>query len=71
MRPDVPYLIILLCLTPDDFTRQEESAATQWVNQWQCALLYYFTLSNASIFYSATPDDFTCQGEGGGSVATQ
>jgi hypothetical protein len=22
----------LLCLTPDDFTRQGESAATQWIN---------------------------------------
>jgi hypothetical protein len=31
MRPDVPYFIILLCLTPDDFTCQGESAATQWV----------------------------------------
>ena len=33
MRPDAPYFIILLCLTPDDFTCQGESAATQWVNQ--------------------------------------
>jgi hypothetical protein len=32
MRPDAPYFIILLCLMPDDFTRQGESAATQWVN---------------------------------------
>jgi hypothetical protein len=31
MRPDVPYYIILLCLMPDDFTHQGESAATQWV----------------------------------------
>jgi hypothetical protein len=31
MCPDVPYFIILLCLTPDDFTRHGESAATQWV----------------------------------------
>ena len=30
MRPS--YFIILLCLTPDEFTRQEESAATQWLN---------------------------------------
>jgi hypothetical protein len=29
--PDAPYFIILLCLTPDNFTRQGESAATQWV----------------------------------------
>ena len=26
------HFFILLCLTPDDFTRQGESAATQWVN---------------------------------------
>ena len=31
MRPDAPYFIILLYLTPDDFTRQGESAPTQWV----------------------------------------
>jgi hypothetical protein len=31
MHPDAPYFIILLSLTPDDFTRQGESAATQWV----------------------------------------
>jgi hypothetical protein len=31
MRPDAPYFVILLCLTPDNFTRQGESAATQWV----------------------------------------
>jgi hypothetical protein len=31
MCPDVPYFIILLCPMPDDFTRQEESAATQWI----------------------------------------
>jgi hypothetical protein len=24
MRPDAPYFIILLCLTPDDFTRKGE-----------------------------------------------
>jgi hypothetical protein len=32
MHPDAPYCSILLCLTPDDFTRQVESAATTWVN---------------------------------------
>jgi hypothetical protein len=26
------HFIILLCLMPDDFTHQGESAATQWVN---------------------------------------
>ena len=33
MHPDVPYFSILLCLTPDDFTCQVESAATQWDTQ--------------------------------------
>jgi hypothetical protein len=33
MRPDAPYFSILLCLTPDDFTPQVETAATQWVNE--------------------------------------
>jgi hypothetical protein len=33
MLSDAPYFSILLCLTPDDFTRQVESAATQWVNE--------------------------------------
>jgi hypothetical protein len=32
MHPGAAYFIILLCLTPDDFTCQGESAATQWVN---------------------------------------
>jgi hypothetical protein len=31
MHPDAPYISILLSLTPDDFTHQVESAATQWV----------------------------------------
>jgi hypothetical protein len=26
LRPDAPYFIILLCLTPDNFTRQGENA---------------------------------------------
>ena len=30
---NVPYFIILLCLMPDNFTRQRESVATQWVKQ--------------------------------------
>jgi hypothetical protein len=32
MHPDAPYFSILLYPTPDDFTRQVESAATQWGN---------------------------------------
>jgi hypothetical protein len=31
MRPDAPYFIVLLCLMPDYFTRQGESAVPQWV----------------------------------------
>jgi hypothetical protein len=34
MHPDAPYFSILLCLMPDDFTCQVESAATQWVNKF-------------------------------------
>ena len=37
MHPDAPYFSILLCLTPDDFTRQVESAATQWLNKLSLA----------------------------------
>jgi hypothetical protein len=29
-----PYFIILLCLMPDDFTRQGESACAEWVKQY-------------------------------------
>ena len=32
MCADVPYFIILLYLTPDNFTHQGERAATQWVD---------------------------------------
>jgi hypothetical protein len=31
MRPDAPYFIILLCLTPEYFARQGENAVIQWV----------------------------------------
>ena len=77
--PDAPYFIILLCLTPDDFTRQEESAANQWVNQtnlpmhlvnplkWQCTQMHP-TFSFYFTYILLTPDDFIRQGE---SAATQ
>jgi hypothetical protein len=32
LTPYAPYFVILLCLMPDNFTHQGESAATQWVN---------------------------------------
>ena len=51
---NAPYFILLLCLTPDDFTCQGESAATQWpmgqlkklfisntANQQHCGLIQY------------------------------
>jgi hypothetical protein len=43
---NAPYFIILLRLTPDDFTRQGESAATptQWVNQTICPCTLLITL---------------------------
>ena len=75
MRLDAPYFIILLCLMPDDFTHQGESAATQWVPQTICPCTL-LTLQVAMrpdapyfiILLCLTPDDFTCQGE---SAATQ
>ena len=38
------YFVILLCLMPDDFTRQGENAATQWVNIVLCSKLQMFLL---------------------------
>ena len=65
MCPDAPYFIILLCLMPDNCTRQGESAATQCmgysnylpmhpVNPLSGSAPYFiiFTLSNARLFYS-------------------
>ena len=37
-RPGVAYFVILLCLTPNDFTHQEERAATKWVNGYMIQL---------------------------------
>ena len=55
---NAPYFIILLCLTSDNFTRQEENLPLNGLirrhpvypvsgNVPRCALLYYFTLSYA------------------------
>ena len=72
MRPDVPYFIILLCLMPDNFTCQGESAATQWVNLTICPYNPVTPLSGnlprCTLLLSLMPDDFTHQGE---SAATQ
>jgi hypothetical protein len=35
MRPDAPYFIIRLCLTPDDLVRHGEIAVTQWISFFQ------------------------------------
>ena len=32
MRPSAPHLFFFTCPTPDDFTRQQGSSATKWVN---------------------------------------
>jgi hypothetical protein len=40
MYPDLPYIIILLCLMPDDFTLLNLLVAMcpgQWVNQTICS----------------------------------
>jgi hypothetical protein len=37
MCPEAPYFVILLCPMADDFTCQEKSVATQWVNQTICS----------------------------------
>ena len=69
---NAPYFIILLCLMPDGFTHQGESAATQWVNQSICpctplaqmcpTLLFYSVYKRHTILLCQMPDDFTCQG---------
>jgi hypothetical protein len=41
MHLDAPYFSILLCLMPDDFAYQVESAATQWVIWSTCVQLKY------------------------------
>jgi hypothetical protein len=40
LRPNAPYFIILLFLTPDYFTDQGKSAGTQLVNQTICPCVY-------------------------------
>jgi hypothetical protein len=43
MRPTLLFYSVTICLTPDDFTRQGESAVIQWVKQEQkcCSLFGY------------------------------
>jgi hypothetical protein len=70
LSDNAPYFVILLCLTPDDFTHQGESAATQWVNQTicPCTLLTLYVAMHPDapyfiILLCLMPDDFTRQGE--------
>jgi hypothetical protein len=60
MHPDAPYFSILLCLTPSDFIRQLESAATQrqWVNG-HSGQLWKWSLSTYSLTCSFTVHSFT------------
>jgi hypothetical protein len=53
MRSDAPNFIVLLCLTPDDFTRQWESTATQWVKMPGLLLnmLGYILLEHIWVFF--------------------
>jgi hypothetical protein len=62
----MPYVIILLCLTPDDFTRQGDGAATQSVNQTICPCTLLTLLVTMCpdapyfiILLCLTPDNFT------------
>ena len=69
MCADATHFIILLCLMPDDFTRQVESAATQWVN----LPMHLVNALSGNVPYfiillCLTPEDFTRQR---GSAATQ
>jgi hypothetical protein len=43
---NAPYFSILLCLTPDDFTSQVESAVTQWVNGLLFIIVLGFSARN-------------------------
>jgi hypothetical protein len=51
MCPDAPYFIILLCLMPDDFTRQEESTGA-WVKQCICLVIRQVYSQLSSILHS-------------------
>jgi hypothetical protein len=50
MHPDAPYFSILLCLTPDNFTRQVESADTQWVKILISTYILHFSIANIAIY---------------------
>jgi hypothetical protein len=65
MWPDVPYFIILLCLTPDDVTRQGESAWIQYmhykkiIRQWKHKL----KLKMPRFLRQGNFMNFTCPGQ--------
>jgi hypothetical protein len=48
MHSDMPFVIFLRCLMPDDSTCQGDSAATQWV---KIMLLYKMGNINAMLCY--------------------
>jgi hypothetical protein len=50
LNPDALYFSILLCPTPDEFTRQVKSTATQWVK-------IFTRLSDDFEFWSEMYDD--------------
>jgi hypothetical protein len=55
MRSNAPHFIILLCLTPEDFTRQGERAATQLVKDRLlklCTIDYMLRISGLFTFSS-------------------
>jgi hypothetical protein len=60
VAPNAPYFIILLCLMPDDFTCQGESAATQWVNL-PMHLVHLLMHPYFIVLLCLMPDDFICQ----------
>jgi hypothetical protein len=54
LRPNALYFIMLLCLTPDDFTRKWESTGAQWVN----SIDILYKLDSASLLVKLKPRIF-------------
>jgi hypothetical protein len=54
LRPNALYFIMLLCLTPDDFTREWESTGAQWVN----SIDILYKLDSASLLVKLKPRIF-------------
>ena len=58
MRPSEPHLFFFTCLTPDDFTCQWGSSATQWVKLYK--LMPSVALKIARYFQCYSNYSFTC-----------